>query len=69
MFPELYGIFGGPPDRWDEVARTGLERFFAQFGRPRTLVNQLTLPWDMTMHEERYGGALGPLFLALRRLG
>ena len=65
VFPELYGIFGGPPDRWDEVARAGLERFFAQFGRPRTLVNQLTLPWDMTMHEERYGGALGPLFLAL----
>ena len=64
VFPELYGIFGGPPDRWDELARAGLERFFAQFGRPRTLVNQLTLPWDMTMHEERYGGALGPLFLA-----
>ena len=65
VFPELYGLFGGPPDRWDEVARAGLERFFAQFGRPRTPVNQLTLPWDMTMHEERYGGALGPLFLAL----
>jgi len=65
VFPELYGIFGAPAARWDEVARAGLQRFFDQFGRPRTFVNQVTLPWDMTMHEERYGGALGPLFLAL----
>ena len=65
VFPELFHLFGAPPDRWDEVARAGLQRFFDQFGRPRTPANQLTLPWDMTMHEERYGGALGPLFLAL----
>ena len=65
VFPELFHLFGAPPDRWDEIARAGLQRFFDQFGRPRTPANQLTLPWDMTMHEERYGGALGPLFLAL----
>jgi len=68
VFPELYHLFGGPPGRWDEVAHVGLQRFFDQFGRSRTLAHQLTLPWDMTMHEERYGGALGPTFLALAPL-
>jgi len=65
VFPELFGIFGAPADRWDEQTRAGLQRFFARFGRPRTVLNQLTLPWDMTMHAERYAGTLGPLFLAL----
>ena len=65
VFPELFSIFGASSDRWDEQARAGLQRFFAGFGRSRTLLHQATLPWDMTMHAERYGGTLGPLFLAL----
>jgi hypothetical protein len=33
VFPELFGIFGAPADRWDEQTRAGLQRFFARFGR------------------------------------
>ena len=65
VFPELYGVFGAPPDRWDAAADAALNRFEAHFGRPRTPLNLLTLPWDVTVHAARYGGALGPLFLLL----
>jgi 4-amino-4-deoxy-L-arabinose transferase-like glycosyltransferase len=66
VFPDLYPIFGAsPPERWSEIAEQGLRNFQAQFGRPRTAANQLTLVWDLSLHPARYGGSLGPLFLLL----
>jgi 4-amino-4-deoxy-L-arabinose transferase-like glycosyltransferase len=63
VFPELYGIFGAPPERWDAVTLAGLQQFLDHFGRPRTFGNLLSLPWHMTVHGAAYHGALGPLFL------
>jgi 4-amino-4-deoxy-L-arabinose transferase-like glycosyltransferase len=74
VFQVLYPLLGAPPDRWDAMTEAGARRFLNHFGRPRTLPNLLTLPWDMTMHAANYGGTLGPLYLlflpllALRRL-
>jgi hypothetical protein len=65
VFPELYGVFGAPADRWNAVSDRGLDAFLAQFGRERTPWNLLTLPWDMTIHAARYRGTLGVLFLIL----
>ncbi len=65
VFPEFHGIFGAPPDRWDALTDAGLGRFKESFGRPRTFLNLLSLPWDATVHAARYGGTLGPLFLLL----
>jgi len=65
VFPELFGVFGAPPERWDTLTQLGLSGFLNHFGRPRTLLNLLTLPWDMTVHAARYGGTLGPMFLLL----
>ncbi|MBW4523133.1 MAG: phospholipid carrier-dependent glycosyltransferase [Scytolyngbya sp. HA4215-MV1] len=65
VFPELFEIFGAPPDRWNSLTESGLGKFLGHFGRPRTLPNLLTLPWDMTVHAAHYDGALGPLFLLL----
>ncbi len=65
VFPELYSIFGAPPQRWDTVTAQGLQRFLDQFGPQAPVLNPLTLPWHMTMHAERYHGTLGPLFLWL----
>jgi hypothetical protein len=65
VFPELSNVFGArPPERWGDNT-AGLGRFKMHFGRPRTVMNQLTLPWDMTMHAPRYGGTFGPLLLLL----
>lgn len=74
VFPELYWLFGAPPERWDAVTDQGLQGFLDQFGRERTLRNLIALPWHVTMHAAAYHGLLGPLFLlllpclALRRL-
>jgi hypothetical protein len=65
VFPELYAVFGGPPERWDALTRVGLQQFLDQFGRPRTAWNLLSLPWHMTVHGAAYHGSLGPLFLIL----
>lgn len=65
VFPELYWLFGAPPERWDAVTDRGLQGFLDQFGRERTLRNLLTLPWHVTMHASAYHGLLGPLFLLL----
>jgi hypothetical protein len=76
VHPELFSIFGSPAERWTAVSDAGLQRFMDRFGRPRTVANVLTLPWDMTMHAARYGGTLGlgvlvlaPLALLLRGHG
>jgi hypothetical protein len=63
VHPQLYGLLGAPAERWDDRAAQGLARFLSHFGRPRTLSNQLTLPWDLTFHPSRYDGTLGPLSL------
>jgi hypothetical protein len=68
VFPELYRVFGPVPGRWDPEAQAGLGRFFARFGYPRTLANQLLLPWHVTMHAARFSGTPGPLLLALAPL-
>jgi hypothetical protein len=65
VFPSLYRELGAPTERWDATLQRGSEGFMARFGRPRTVLNQLTLPWDMSMHPARYAGTLGPLFLVL----
>lgn len=62
FFPDLYGIFGAfPPERWSQFSEGGLKAFKDHFGRPHTLLNLLTLPWDLTVHAWRYGGTFGPL--------
>lgn len=66
FFPDLYSFFGAsPPERWNAITEQGLSHFKNGFGRPRTLFNLLTLPWDMTVHAARYRGSLGLLFLLL----
>lgn len=65
VFPEFYGIFGAPPNRWDAISDTGLKSFLAHFGRPRTVLNFLMLPWDATVHAALYDGTIGPIFLLL----
>jgi hypothetical protein len=65
VFPELFEIFGAPTERWDAITQEGLNSFMIKFGRPRTALNMLALPWDITMHASRYGGTFGPAFLLL----
>jgi 4-amino-4-deoxy-L-arabinose transferase-like glycosyltransferase len=63
VFPELYGLFGAPPERWNAEAQAGLKQFLAQFGPEPTVWGILSLPWHMTMHAAVYHGVLGPIFL------
>jgi hypothetical protein len=65
FFPELHSVIGAAPEWWDDGNAAGLAGFMRGFGRERTLANLVTLPWDVTVHPARYGGAIGPLFLAL----
>lgn len=66
FFPDLYNLFGAfPPERWNDVAEHGLTHFKNRFGDPRTPLNLLLLPWNMTVHAARYAGSLGPMFLLL----
>ncbi|MBP7571702.1 MAG: hypothetical protein KBA95_16715, partial [Acidobacteria bacterium] len=64
FFPEMFALFGASPERWDAVAERGLAGFKARLGFPRTPLNLLILPWNMTMYQARCAGALGPIFLA-----
>ena len=66
VFPEMYQVFGASPaGRWDDATESGLATFKARFGMGRSLPDLLVLPWDVTVHGARFGGALGPLFLIL----
>lgn len=65
VFPEGYGFFGAPADRWNAAADQGLRRFTSRFGVSRTPLHLLTLPWSMVVHAARFGGTFGPLFLLL----
>jgi hypothetical protein len=66
VFPDLYHVFGAqPPERWSPVTEDGLQKFKDRFGSPRTAINLVRLPWDMTVHAAAFGGTLGPLFLIL----
>lgn len=64
VFPDLYPLFGAlPAERWSTVTEQGLAAFKDHFGDPRTPLNLLLLPWNVTVHAARYGGNLGPIFL------
>jgi 4-amino-4-deoxy-L-arabinose transferase-like glycosyltransferase len=65
FFPELFWLFGAPPERWDAQTQAGLQAFLDGFGRPLSLGSLLTLPWHMTVYAAAYHGSLGPLFLIL----
>ncbi len=66
VFPELFEVFGATPAlRWDAVTERGLDGFKSRFGVPRTPVELILLPWTVTMEGARFGGSLGPVFLAL----
>ena len=65
VFETMWAFFGAPPERWNAQTDASLRRFLLIFGRPRTLLNTLTLPWHMTVHATSYDGTLGPLFLIL----
>jgi hypothetical protein len=66
VFPDLFGVFGAyPAARWDALTEQGLAHFKAHFGMGRSPVALAALPWNITVHGARFGGSLGPLFLAL----
>lgn len=65
VFPFFFKLFGGPTERWDHVTQHGLNQFLDRFGPGDNLVQMLTIPYDLTVHASRYGGALGPVFLLL----
>lgn len=66
VFPDLYPIFGAfPAERWNEITERGLAAFKDGFGYPRTPLNLILLPWNITLHAARFGGSLGPIFLVL----
>lgn len=66
VFPDMYALFGAfPADRWSAITERGLQHFKAGFGRSRTWGYLLLLPWDMTVHAEKYQGSFGPLSLIL----
>jgi hypothetical protein len=62
--PHLFQLLGARDGRWSWDAETQRSEFYGRFGRPRTPLHVLTLPWDLTMHALRYAGTIGPLFLA-----
>ncbi len=63
VFPDIFALFGAfPTERWSTITEQGLQHFKDGFGGARTWPQLLRLPWDMTIHAARYGGALGPLF-------
>jgi 4-amino-4-deoxy-L-arabinose transferase-like glycosyltransferase len=66
VFPDLFSVFGALPlERWDAVTERGLAGFKARFGYGRSPADLIRLPWDVTVHGDRFGGCLGPLFLML----
>jgi hypothetical protein len=66
VFPEMYSVFGARPEtRWSDGVEASLGRFKARFGMGRTPAALAALPWDITTHGARFGGAIGPLFLLL----
>jgi hypothetical protein len=66
VFPELYAVLGARPDaRWSDDSERGLRKFKDHFGGGRTARDLIALPWDATVHGERFGGTVGPLFLVL----
>lgn len=64
VFPELYGVFGAPADRWDSQATRDLAAFGDTFGRGHDLVALLALPADVTFRADAFSASWGALFLA-----
>jgi len=70
VFPELYGLFGALPDtRWSPDTQDALQRFADRFGRGRSPLAQLMLPWNLAVHAASFAGTFGPLFLILAPFG
>lgn len=66
VFPDMYSVFGArPAGRWDDLSEANLRGFKERFGPGRRTGRLLALPWDVTVHAERYGGTVGPVFLTL----
>ena len=66
VFPEMFSVFGAsPPERWDATTEQSLDGFKARFGTGRSARDLAALPWDVTVHGARFGGALGPIYLIL----
>lgn len=66
VFPEMYSVFGARPDtRWSDGVEASLGGFKARFGMGRTPAALAALPWTVTTHGARFGGAIGPIFLLL----
>ena len=64
VFPDLYPLFGAfPNERWSQITEKGLSTFKDNFGYPRTTLNLVLLPWNLTVHGAKFGGSLGPLLL------
>jgi 4-amino-4-deoxy-L-arabinose transferase-like glycosyltransferase len=65
VFPEMYRIFGARPEtRWSTGSEEALGRFKARFGMGHSPSSLARLPLDLTEHPARFGGTLGPVFLA-----
>ena len=64
FFPELYSVFGArPAERMDAELYAAIIKSRNNLDPPRTLTGYLQLPWEMTIHAERYQGSIGPVFL------
>jgi hypothetical protein len=61
VFPLFNGIFRSP--YWNDFTQRSVVNEYQWFGAQRTLAGFLTLPWDATVHGDRYRAILGPLFL------
>jgi hypothetical protein len=66
VFPDMYELFGAtPPERWSPGTDAALRRFLDHFGMGRDAGAILQLPWNVTTHAARFGGASGPVLLVL----
>lgn len=64
VFPELFGVFGAPADRWDAQSSRDLAAFGDTFGRGHDLPSLLALPLDVTFRADAFAASYGALFLA-----
>jgi hypothetical protein len=61
VFPIFNGIFRSP--YWNDFTQHYVVNEYQSFGARPSPAGFLTLPWDATVHGDRYRAILGPLFL------
>jgi hypothetical protein len=61
VFPLFNGIFRSP--YWNDFTQRYVVNEYQAFGARRSPAGFLALPWDATVHGDRYRAILGPLFL------